>query len=416
MRRHRPQNRPGCGDSAAARTPVAAVLFLSFALCARGSVFTGSIYLAARALRKTTLREGNARMSLEISGVEKSFAGARALDDVSLSIERGAFFTILGPSGCGKTTLLRLIAGLETLDAGEIRLNGALVAGQGAHVPPEDRGVAVVFQSYALWPHMNVRDNVAFPRRTGGASPQEAEAAAADAMAAVHLQEFAARMPAALSGGQRQRVALARCLAQNADIVLMDEPLANLDPHLRGAMEAEFAAFRERSGATIVYITHDQREAMALSDQAAVMDRGRVLQVGAPEQLYRRPKSERVAAFIGRSARVDAQILGLNGAEARVRIGPFEIDASHAGDAVPGKARAMIRPEDIAIGPAEHAKPARIVQAFYRGGAWEVALRLEGVSEDLIAVLRERPQVGETAPVAILGGWILPKDASHSKE
>ena len=351
-------------------------------------------------------------MGVRLREVVKSFGGAKALDTVSLTVEPGAFFTVLGPSGCGKTTLLRLIAGLEMLDSGEIRLHDRLVADRRTHIPPEQRNVAVVFQSYALWPHMTVKDNVAFPRLAARASIQEAEQSASSALDAVAMKDFAARKPAQLSGGQRQRVALARCLAQEADIVLMDEPLANLDPHLRGAMEEEFAAFRERTSATIIYITHDQREAMALSDQAAVMDRGRILQIGAPETLYRRPANEQVAAFIGRSALMKAEVIGVERGVAAVRIGPFQIGAEHGGEAVTGAATAMIRPEDVAVGQGE--TQATIERAFYRGGVWEISLRVEGVSDLLPAMVRHRPVLGESVPIQLLRAWLLQGESPQS--
>ncbi|MCL4155305.1 UNVERIFIED_CONTAM: hypothetical protein GTU68_003833, partial [Idotea baltica] len=205
-------------------------------------------------------------MSIQLASVSKSFGPHRALNGISLSIEEGSFFVVLGPSGCGKSTLLRAIAGLEPIDQGEILLDGLPVA----------RDVGVVFQSYALWPHMSVAGNVAFPLETLGKRRSAVSARVAECLETVALTPFVQRKPAELSGGQRQRVALARCLAQGAATVLMDEPLANLDPHLRSAMEEELASFHKASGATTLFITHDQREAMALADQVAVMWDGEI--------------------------------------------------------------------------------------------------------------------------------------------
>ncbi|MEO0761873.1 MAG: ABC transporter ATP-binding protein, partial [Pseudomonadota bacterium] len=189
-------------------------------------------------------------MSITLTDVTKRFGAEPAVDGVSAAIEDGDFFVVLGPSGCGKSTLLRLIAGLETLDAGAIALGPDTVAGPGLHVAPEARGIGIVFQSYALWPHMSALDNVAFPVETAGASRAEARGAARGHLATVALEAYAERAPAALSGGQRQRVALARCLAGGARVILMDEPLAILDPHLRTAMEHELARFHAATGAT----------------------------------------------------------------------------------------------------------------------------------------------------------------------
>ena len=255
-------------------------------------------------------------MSIELAAVSKSFGSHHALNDVSLSIEEGAFFVVLGPSGCGKSTFLRTIAGLEPVDRGEIRLSGRKVAGRNLHVPPEQRQVGVVFQSYALWPHLNVAGNVAFPLETAGGKRADVSSRVAECLETVALTSFARRKPAELSGGQRQRVALARCLAQGAGTVLMDEPLANLDPHLRSAMEEELAVFHRKSGATTLFITHDQREAMALADKVAVMWDGEILQVADPDILSRRPASRRVAGFIGRSSLVPVRVARAEGGKA----------------------------------------------------------------------------------------------------
>ncbi|WP_372890859.1 ABC transporter ATP-binding protein, partial [Rhodosalinus sp.] len=248
-------------------------------------------------------------MSVEIDTLHKSFGGRPAVAGVTATLEPGQFFVVLGPSGCGKSTLLRLVAGLERPDAGEIRLDGRSVSSQDHHVPPEGRAVGVVFQSYALWPHMSVRDNVAFPAEAQGIRRGDARARAATHLAAVALEGHAERRPAELSGGQRQRVALARCLAGGARTVLMDEPLANLDPHLRGRMEGEIARFHRETGVTTLYITHDQREAMALADRIAVMWEGRFLQVAPPQEIHDRPATEDVARFIGRAAVLDATLV-----------------------------------------------------------------------------------------------------------
>src|SRR6056297_114591 len=190
-------------------------------------------------------------MTVALDGVVKAFRGLTAVDGVDLHVSPGEFVAVVGPSGCGKSSLLRLVAGLDTLDHGTISLDGRTVSASGIHVPPEARGVGVVFQSYALWPHLNVLDNVGFPIEAAGGGRRGARARAADHLRTVDLDGFAERRPAELSGGQRQRVALARCLAQGARTILMDEPLANLDPHLRAAMEEELSEFHRRTDATV---------------------------------------------------------------------------------------------------------------------------------------------------------------------
>lgn len=352
-------------------------------------------------------------MSITLSQVSKSFGMEKVLDAVSLDIAAGEFFAVLGPSGCGKTTLLRLAAGLETLDSGRIAIGGRTVAEEGLHLPPEARNVGVVFQSYALWPHMNVEANVGFPLEAAGASRRAALAEAQQHLRTVELEAFAGRKPAELSGGQRQRVALARCLAQGAETILMDEPLANLDPHLRASMEEELAQFQQSSRTTVLYITHDQREAMALADRVAVMWQGEVLQVGAPSEIYRRPLGEKVARFIGRGAILEGEILSRDGAQARVRIGKLEVTAD-APEAVANighfnakSARILIRPEDITVGASAGAVTATAERSAYRGGFWEVSARLEDVAVPLALNLAEPVQVGDRLPLSVKSAWLL---------
>ncbi|PKP63073.1 MAG: ABC transporter ATP-binding protein, partial [Alphaproteobacteria bacterium HGW-Alphaproteobacteria-8] len=296
-------------------------------------------------------------MSISLAGLVKRFDGAPAVNGVSIDIPRGAFCVVLGPSGCGKSTLLRLIAGLEAADAGAIALEGRAVCGPGLHVAPEDRAVAVVFQSYALWPHMSVADNVAFPLRVAGLRGAALDRETIKHLNTVALSDLAARRPADLSGGQRQRVALARCLASGARTVLMDEPLANLDPHLRHRMESELAAFHAASGATTLYITHDQREAMALADLVAVMQDGCFLQIGPPETVYARPACEAVARFIGRGAILHGQRLDGEGI-----FGPLRTPSRGPDGPLTG----LMRPSDVRL--CDDGAPGRIAAVTYRGG------------------------------------------------
>ena len=335
-------------------------------------------------------------MSIRVENLLKSFSNHRAIDKLTFEVPQGAFFCVVGASGCGKSTLLRLIAGLETPDTGHIRLSDREVYGADLNVPPEDRRVGVVFQSYALWPHLTVSQNVAFPYEAKGVSANQAAEYAAGHLEKVALTAFADRRPDALSGGQRQRVALARCLASDARTILMDEPLANLDPHLRGAMEGELRAFHDRSRVTTLYITHDQREAMALADLMAVMDQGRFLQLGTPQDIYDRPATEKVARFIGRGTVLDADIRG-NEASFHGQVFPVSGPAS---------GKVFIRPERISL--SDDGVPAQISAAQYRGGFWEAEARIDGVDAPILLNLTHPAQAGDTVGLRFAGGWGLP--------
>ncbi|MEO1679860.1 MAG: ABC transporter ATP-binding protein [Pseudomonadota bacterium] len=330
----------------------------------------------------------------------KRFGGAAAVDDVSFDVADGTFLAIVGASGCGKSTLLRLVAGLETPDGGEIRLGGALVANGKTFVPPEARSVGVVFQSYALWPHLTVEGNVAFPYEAQGMATEAAKEKAAGHLKTVALEALKDRRPEALSGGQRQRVALARCLAGQARTILMDEPLANLDPHLRAEMETELKAFHRASGVTTLYITHDQREAMALADVMAVMHAGRFLQVGPPAEIYDRPVSARVARFIGRGAVIAASV-----STGIAHIGGQDVPVDGAAE-FDGPAELFLRPRDIAVG--DVGGPARLSSVHYRGGVWEAEAVADGIDAPFAVDLDRPVAEGETVRLAFRRAWVLP--------
>ena len=234
---------------------------------------------------------------LELRGLAKDFPGHRAVSEVSLDIERGSFFSLLGPSGCGKTTTLRLIAGFETPSAGEIWLNGVRIDG----LPPYRRSVNTVFQNYALFPHLTVRGNVEFGLRRA----RDAAHRVRQVLEQLQLLEKESRKPAQLSGGERQRVALARALVLAPDVLLLDEPLSALDPQLRKQVRAELKELQRRTGVTFLFVTHDQEEALALSDRIAIMNAGEVEQVGTPQELYQKPRSRFVASFLGEMNWVD---------------------------------------------------------------------------------------------------------------
>jgi iron(III) transport system ATP-binding protein len=255
---------------------------------------------------------------IELRGVSKRYAAdaaARAaVDGISFEIPRGSLTTILGPSGCGKTTTLRLIAGLETPSAGQILIGGRDVTRLG----PAQRNVSMMFQSYALFPHMDVVENVSYGLRMSGVPTGEARRRAIDALQTVGLVDFDARLPSELSGGQQQRVALARALVLQPQVLLFDEPLSNLDARLRREMRDEIRALQQRLQLTVAYVTHDQGEALAVSDHIIVMDHGVIAQRGTPQDLYEAPASEFVAAFMGEAMLFDAQADGAGG----IALGP----------------------------------------------------------------------------------------------
>ncbi|MGR3801990.1 ABC transporter ATP-binding protein [Marinibacterium profundimaris] len=336
------------------------------------------------------------------SGLTKQFDGSAqpALDGIDARIESGEFVALLGPSGCGKTTLLRLTAGFEEPTGGEIRMGDTQVAGPGCFVPPEDRGVGIVFQSYALWPHMTVAGNVSYPLEVRGLARAERARRVEEALSLTGLTEFAHRAPAQLSGGQRQRVALARCLVAEPRAVLLDEPLANLDLALRASMQENFTAFHRRTGATMLYVTHDQGEALALATRVAVMERGRIRQFAAPEVLYSEPADCFVAGFVGDGAVVSASAagpLGRNGLEVEtmgLRV------AARSNEALP--THLCIRPEDVSLTD-EGGLRARVRGCTYQGGRFRVVLDTGG--EDLVAFSRLRLEVGAQVGLRIDRPW-----------
>jgi spermidine/putrescine transport system ATP-binding protein len=285
---------------------------------------------------------------LEIQDVSRRFGDFTAVDKVSLAIEAGEFFTLLGPSGCGKTTLLRMIAGFDLPDGGRILLNGEDLAGR----PPEGRPVRTVFQSYALFPHMTVEGNVAFPLRMAHTAPAEIGGKVSAALEDVRLQGFGQRFPHELSGGQKQRVAIARALVTHPAVLLLDEPLAALDAKLREEMQIELINMQKEAGITIVYVTHDQNEALALSHRIAVMNRGHVEQLDAPSRIYSFPTTRFVADFIGTCNLLTGPVSANDGTTIAIDVrdlGTVRVAASsHV--AVGADGAIALRPEKIALG------------------------------------------------------------------
>ncbi|MEX1662483.1 ABC transporter ATP-binding protein [Thioclava sp. 15-R06ZXC-3] len=337
---------------------------------------------------------------LTFSNLSKTFGGAPALDAINAQIASGEFVALLGPSGCGKTTLLRLTAGFEHPSAGEIRVGGETVVGAGRFVSPEDREIGIVFQSYALWPHKSVFDNVAYPLEVRRIPRAARQARVADALALTGLGAFADRMPSQLSGGQRQRVALARCLVFEPRAVLLDEPLANLDLALRASMQDVFRLFHRRTGATMLYVTHDQGEALALADRVAVMNAGKIRQFAAPETLYREPADCFVAGFVGDGAVVSARITGRAERAGLVLnvLGQDVVSRS----AAPEPSHVSIRPESITLADDAPLR-ARVTSCTYLGGRFR--LEMDAAGETLVAFCAQRAAIGETVGVRLHDLW-----------
>ena len=284
-------------------------------------------------------------------GISKTYDGVtRVVENLDLDIERGEFLTLLGPSGSGKTTTLMMLAGFESATAGEILLEGKPLSKQ----PPHRRAIGMVFQNYALFPHMSVADNIAFPLSVRGIAKDEIARRVERALDMVQLAGFGSRKPAQLSGGQQQRIAVARALVFEPKLVLMDEPLGALDKQLREQMQLEVRRLHQRLGVTMVYVTHDQHEALTMSDRIAVFHRGRVQQLDRPERIYEQPVNAFVARFIGENNRLDGHIEGVTGERCTVRIAGDALVEGSLAAPLPAGARVTVslRPERVQIGGA----------------------------------------------------------------
>jgi iron(III) transport system ATP-binding protein len=281
-----------------------------------------------------------------LAGAGKSYGSVRALADIDLRVEAGHFLVLLGPSGSGKTTLVRALAGIERVDAGEIRIGERLVSAPRTHVPPERRDLAMVFQDYALWPHLTAVGNVEYALRRRKLPTDQAKARSLEALEQVGLAGLAARYPHELSGGQQQRVALARAIVARPGLLLFDEPLSNLDTDLRERLRVEISTLTRQSGATAVYITHDQSEAFALADVIGVLDQGRLVQSADPETLYLRPATPFVARFTGLSGELEGSVRErIDGDTVLVEAGPWRLRARAAAGLSTGDgARILVRP------------------------------------------------------------------------
>jgi iron(III) transport system ATP-binding protein len=342
---------------------------------------------------------------ISVSGLVKRFEGRdvqrAAVTGLDFDIPEGKLFTLLGPSGCGKTTTLRMIAGLERPTAGRITIAGRVVYDGAARVfePANRRPIGMVFQSYAIWPHMSVIENVAFPLSVGaGRLPRgEAHARAARMLDLVGLGELANRPATTLSGGQQQRVALARALVREPKVLLLDEPLSNLDAQLRERMRAEIRAVQQQLGITAVYVTHDQSEALAISDLIMLMDKGAIVETGVPQEIYRRPRAEFTANFIGVANAIDGVVRERAGEAAAIETRQGLIRVGAAGDARPGEAvRVFIRPENVALSRRRHADDdweGTVRFSIYQGDCWDYTVDVNGL-DVRVRVHKEKAGLG----------------------
>jgi len=326
---------------------------------------------------------------IKINDVSKHFGQVVAVDNIAITIKRGEFFSLLGASGCGKTTLLRMLAGFESPTSGEIYIDDAPMS----EMPPHHRPTNMVFQNYAIFPHLDVRSNIAFGLRADRLGKAEAKQRVAEVLELVKLHGFGDRRSTELSGSQRQRVALARALIKRPKVLLLDEPLGALDKKLREEMQIELRALQQSLGTTFVFVTHDQEEAMSLSDRIAVMSKGRVLQIGSPKVLYDRPASVEVADFIGQMNFLEAQVFDVRDGQVMLDaagLGKVSIPASAAIDQKGMKIIVAIRPEKLTISAKRPNNDRSAVQgvlkaAAYLGGRSHYHLSLDG-TDKLIAV------------------------------
>jgi len=348
--------------------------------------------------------------SITIRGVRKCFGETEVLRDFTQTFREGEFVTLLGPSGCGKTTMLRMIAGFEKPTEGEIAIGDQVVSSGKNFVPPEKRDIGMVFQSYAVWPHMTVADNVAYPLRIKKFPKRETARRVEQILRVVHLSQYAQRTPNQLSGGQQQRVALARALVMDPRLLLLDEPLSNLDAKLRESMRYEIKEIQRQLGITVVYVTHDQTEAMAMSDRIVVINRGVIQQVGTPQEIYRSPSNQFVADFVGRVDFLRGQVRG-----GRIELTGLGQALEYDGPCT-GAVVIAVRPENLSL-----AKPGQkgqlagvIVNKYYLGDVSDFRVDVGGAVIRLIAPPEsyDAMEPGEQVELAIREYLVFPDDGT----
>ncbi|ECH4668233.1 ABC transporter ATP-binding protein [Salmonella enterica] len=338
---------------------------------------------------------------LRLEQLSKIFGNQTVVQKLDLTIPQGSFTAILGPSGCGKTTTLRIIAGLEHPSTGCLFLGSRLLANKIISLPPEQRNMGMVFQSYALWPHMTVEENVGYPLRLRQISSNIYKKRVMEALEAVELLAYSGRSPHELSGGQRQRVALARCLISNPEVILLDEPLSNLDRYLRTTMEKIFRELHHRTGTTFVYVTHDQAEAMALASHIAVMYKGTLVQWGIPQQIYEHPNNVWIAKFIGKGC-----ILSLSIPGSEQFLDCTMLHQGFTQDRRVTYHNVLIRPEHVHL--KNKGLPAKVENCIYQGERYLLELRLVD-GQLLTAFHHSSVQPQQLVCIQLMQGWRLPK-------
>ncbi|MBY6135507.1 ABC transporter ATP-binding protein [Nocardioides marinus] len=350
---------------------------------------------------------------VEFERVQKSYDGENlVVKDLNLTMPKGEFLTMLGPSGSGKTTCLMMLAGFETATHGDIRLGGTSIN----NIPPHKRGIGMVFQNYALFPHMTIAENLSFPLEVRKIGKSEREAKVKRALDMVEMGAFGGRRPSQLSGGQQQRVALARALVFEPELVLMDEPLGALDKQLREKMQFEITHLAHQLGITTVYVTHDQTEALTMSDRVAVFDDGRIQQIAPPDQLYESPENSFVAQFIGENNTLEGTVKEINNGIALVQLDDGElIDCKPVNVSKPGeRTRVSIRPERVEynrerLQEGVHTLKAEVLEFIYMGDIFRTRLRVAGNDEFIIKTRNAPDQVRLQPGQQIEIGW-LPED------
>ncbi|UWQ79389.1 ABC transporter ATP-binding protein [Leisingera sp. S132] len=350
---------------------------------------------------------------VEFERVQKSYDGENlVVKDLNLTMPKGEFLTMLGPSGSGKTTCLMMLAGFETATHGDIRLDGTSIN----NIPPHKRGIGMVFQNYALFPHMTIAENLSFPLEVRKMGKSEREEKVKRALDMVEMGAFGGRRPAQLSGGQQQRIALARALVFEPELVLMDEPLGALDKQLREKMQFEITHLAHRLGITVVYVTHDQTEALTMSDRVAVFDDGRIQQIAPPDQLYESPDNSFVAQFIGENNTLEGTVKEINNGIALVQLDDGElIDCKPVNVSRPGeRTRVSIRPERVEynkdrLQAGAHTLKAEVLEFIYMGDIFRTRLRVAGNDEFIIKTRNAPDQVRLQPGQQIEIGW-LPED------
>jgi len=354
---------------------------------------------------------GHGKAAVHFDAVTKRFGDVVALDEVSLAIARGEFMTLLGPSGCGKTTLLKLAAGFLGPDRGSIAIDGKCVN----DVPTYKREIGMMFQNYALFPHMNVADNVAYGLKTRRVPRQECRRRVAEVLALVKLKGMEDRKPRQLSGGQQQRVALARALVINPTVLLLDEPFSALDKNLRLDMQIEIKEIQRKLGLTTIFVTHDQSEALSLSDRMAVMSEGRIRQLGTPRDVYRRPRDRFVASFVGDSNRLRGRLVNVTAAGAVIALGNAQVKVpgeAFSGAAADHPVDLFVRPERLRLvdASAPGAICGQVVAQVYQGGHVDLQIDCKASGHDRLLVRSSGDQAIARWPLGAAVGIAIDAD------